>query len=1564
LSITIDTQKPVVGVPVLTTDTGFSASDDITKVNTPGFSGTFTVEDGTQTPTIMVYDGATLLGSAAVSGSGTSWAWSLADSVVLSDGTHSITAVATDVAGNTQTSGALSITIDTQKPAPTIDGSTANHESGSEGTLVSLAGLANDPAPSSAIETYDWHVVASNGQAISDGSAQDFSFTPNDSGTYTVAYTVADKAGNVGTASDTITIADVAPTAALTINTNPGIEGSLIALTASATDPGSADAASGYTYNWTITQQIGSLPATTYLTGSSPSGSQAYPINFTPNLAGTYVVSVTATDKHGGISAVVSDAFTVATTPPTVNLLASATSTNEGSVYTLKVGTVTDPGPNNVLGYFINWGDGSTITGSLTAGNLANSNFTHVYEDGPNNWTIEITMIDPEKISTDVASWTVQVNNVAPTATIQNYFPTVTVGSSGEVALVNPFDPSPVDTAAGFTYYFDYADNSTDTAGTYVSNGSSSAATVPSADLSSPGVKYIGSRIEDKDGGLTDYVTSITVNDTAPVVHLGTPNPATIGQNQLFTRTPLSFSYPGNNGPYTAQVDYQYGAVGGDPGFSPLALSGNNFALSNTYATAGTYIIEVKVTDASGTTGVGTLTVDVSPTNFQVTSFAQTGSGFDVTFNRAPNLSVLNLYAGPSGTYGAPDLSLVGQTTGTVEGSLVWDPTTNTAHFIKTDGALAPDIYNVTLVSGSSAFEDASGNLLAGNGGITPGTNYTTSFTVASANYVVGLPDFARGPGQAINVPYTSGTGVPITISNGTGVTAVDFNIDYNPALLSVSSVSLAAGLPGGWSANFSNNPTNGVLSVSVFGSTALSSGQNTLVYVHATVPATAPYGAGAMLKVDPTSLLINGGGLSGTADEAVEKVAFLGNADGITGVPGLGSGAPTVLDVYDPQDSYLVDYVVVQRLAGNMNAGLDAYPLTDPQIIGDVVAAGTPAGSGALSGQDASLVAQEAIGLSNSLPAIPAGFNPSTSLPAPGTDPALTIASGVSSYPGGNVVVPISIDNANGLTAGEFTLHFDSTQLTLVNATAGTVDSGFTVYVNGSTDQVEIIADGQAGSGSGVVANLDFTVTSSANFGTDAISFANITDLNGGGETITAANGGSINVQPEQIYWTGDESNNWYDPNNWSPLTVPGSRDEAYVLSGTPNVSAGFDVGELFLEGGTVTATGGGTLAANLMIASGATLAVNSQSSVTISGGTLSNSGTLQVDGGSTLVVAEAITGAGSATIGTNGTPAVLQLAQGSPGTTSSLASLTINTGGTLDITNNTLVASETNVSLSEVTTWVQNAAAGPSIVSSLVTGPHAIASRAIGYGDSTADPRTVPAGDVEVKYVPIGDTNLDGIVNYVDLTTAINDMGRAAGYSGGDILNRGEVNIFDVSAIINDMGATLNASGDSADAVTAAGGATVTAATAGVPVLASTVAAAGAQPSAGETSAVVLPVKAAGNSAPAGATRSTHSAATTMKVPPTTETPATIRLSSLTTVTNPHNADSDSVGVYYTTLPATPSKPAVSTTSSRAKKKRAKVVVTPLSTGATIGSLFSDTRIQGDWLEFGASVGTRSIL
>ncbi len=115
LTVTVDTVAPVVSTPDLATadDTGISSTDNITTQKRPTFTGTATAGS-----TVTVFDGATLLGTATLAG--TNWTYTVPNPKALSDGGHSITAVASDTAGNSTTTVVLTVTVDTV--SPTISG--------------------------------------------------------------------------------------------------------------------------------------------------------------------------------------------------------------------------------------------------------------------------------------------------------------------------------------------------------------------------------------------------------------------------------------------------------------------------------------------------------------------------------------------------------------------------------------------------------------------------------------------------------------------------------------------------------------------------------------------------------------------------------------------------------------------------------------------------------------------------------------------------------------------------------------------------------------------------------------------------------------------------------------------------------------------------------------------------------------------------------------------------------------------------------------------------------------------------------------------------------------------------------------------------------------------------------------------------------------------------------------------------------------------------------------------------------------------------------------------------
>ncbi|HEY6529658.1 MAG TPA: DUF4347 domain-containing protein, partial [Cellvibrionaceae bacterium] len=143
LSITIDTTAPSAPTGldlVAASDSGYSNSDNITNKTTPTINGTGAAN---QTVTLYDTDGTTVLGSSTVNGSGK---WSLT-STKLSEGTHSVSAKITDIAGNVSSaSSTLNVTIDLTAPVGTPG--TPVMDSGSDTGSSNSDGITTNDSPS------------------------------------------------------------------------------------------------------------------------------------------------------------------------------------------------------------------------------------------------------------------------------------------------------------------------------------------------------------------------------------------------------------------------------------------------------------------------------------------------------------------------------------------------------------------------------------------------------------------------------------------------------------------------------------------------------------------------------------------------------------------------------------------------------------------------------------------------------------------------------------------------------------------------------------------------------------------------------------------------------------------------------------------------------------------------------------------------------------------------------------------------------------------------------------------------------------------------------------------------------------------------------------------------------------------------------------------------------------------------------------------------------------------------------------------------------------------------
>ena len=113
-----------------------------------------------------------------------------------------------------------------------------------------------------------------------------------------------------------------------------------------------------------------------------------------------------------------------------------------------------------------------------------------------------------------------------------------------------------------------------------------------------------------------------------------------------------------------------------------------------------------------------------------------------------------------------------------------------------------------------------------------------TTFVVdnSASSVTVSLPDFARGPGQPVNVQNNTdssgnilrishinsgvtnnvaGSGIPLSLHNNAStavtITSVTLTLAYNPSLLTITAATLASAAPGGATVTLDTTSTSGL---------------------------------------------------------------------------------------------------------------------------------------------------------------------------------------------------------------------------------------------------------------------------------------------------------------------------------------------------------------------------------------------------------------------------------------------------------------------------------------------------------------------------------------------------------------------------------------------------------------------------------------------------------------------------------------------------------------------------------------------------------------------------------
>ncbi|WNX64202.1 BapA/Bap/LapF family large adhesin [Acinetobacter baumannii] len=460
--VTIDTVAP--NAPVLDP---INATDPVSGQAEPGSTVTVTYPDGT-TATVVA---------------GTDGSWSVPNPGNLVDG-DTVTATATDPAGNTSLPGTGTVSADITAPVVALDDVLTND------STPALTGTVNDPTATVVV-----NVDGTDYPAVNNGDGTwtlaDNTLPTLADGPHTITVTATDAAGNVGNDTAVVTIDTVAPNAPVLDPIN-------------ATDPVSGQAEPGSTV--TVTYPDGTTA--TVVAGTDGSWSVPNP----GNLVDGDTVTATATDPAGNTSLPGTGTVSADITPPVVLLDDVLTNDSTPAL----TGTVNDPTATVVVNVdgvdypAVNNGDGTWTLADNTLPTLA---------DGPH--TITVTATDAAgNVGNDTA--VVTIDTVAPNAPVLD--------------PINATDPVSGTAEAGSTVTVSFPDGTTATVvagtdgswsvpnpGNLVDGDTVTAtATDPAGNTSLPGTGTVSADITAPVVALDDVLT----NDSTPAL-TGTVNDPT-----------------------------------------------------------------------------------------------------------------------------------------------------------------------------------------------------------------------------------------------------------------------------------------------------------------------------------------------------------------------------------------------------------------------------------------------------------------------------------------------------------------------------------------------------------------------------------------------------------------------------------------------------------------------------------------------------------------------------------------------------------------------------------------------------------------------------------------------------------------------------------------------------------------------------------------------------------------------------------------------------------------------------------------------------------------------------
>ncbi|HEX5446523.1 MAG TPA: DUF4214 domain-containing protein, partial [Pirellulales bacterium] len=531
--------------------------------------------------------------------------------VYADEGTYQVTVIATETDAAATATATLTANItegDVLVGAATVNATEGIAFNGAVATFTDTGYPGNTAGDFSAV--IDWGDGTTTAGTVG-GSAGAFTVTGqhlyNSEGNYPLSVTLSDDAPGTATATaiGLATVADndtLVPDAVATVTATEGATFSGVLATFTDTTypdnvPGDflavIDWGDGTTTSGTVSGTPGSFTV---------SGSHLY------TEEGVKTAAIVLADDAPGTATGTATAIVNITDAPLSATGVTVTAT-EGASFSGVVASFTDADPNQISTDYtadIEWGDGSTTTGTVMANGNGGFNVTgsHTYaEEGTQ--AIAVTIADLGG-STATAASAANIADAALSSAGVAVAPTEGISFTGVVASFTDADPN--GTASDYTASIDWGDGST-TSGSVAANGNGGFKVTGTHTYLEEGTDSIRVSISDVGGSTVLALSTAQVSDaplSAAAVDVTTP------EFTPFSGVVAAFSDADPNGAaadYASTIDWGDGST--TAGTVVAAASGFSVSGSHTYAEDGTHAVVVTIADAGGSTATisGTATV-------------------------------------------------------------------------------------------------------------------------------------------------------------------------------------------------------------------------------------------------------------------------------------------------------------------------------------------------------------------------------------------------------------------------------------------------------------------------------------------------------------------------------------------------------------------------------------------------------------------------------------------------------------------------------------------------------------------------------------------------------------------------------------------------------------------------------------------------------------------------------------------------------------------------------------------------------------------------------------------